>query len=91
MDPWHNNMINAGKELPRGDDLAKQLVSIVKILHMMPALKTQVLDRLQAEVRHYLARPNDFIRTQNGEIFIKDPNVDYRRVYVDKATRGRGW
>ena len=91
MDPWHNDMLTAGKSLPRRDDIAEQLIAIVKILHMMPALRVGVLRYVQEEVQHYLAKPNDFMRTQNGELVIKEPNKDYRFIYEDKSTAARGW
>ena len=91
MESEHTSMINAGKSLPRGDDLANQFIVITKILHMMPVLRAHVLKYVQDEVKHYLASPNDYMRCENGELVRKDPSKDYRGVYKDKSTRGRGW
>ena len=88
----HNKMVNAGKqEFTRTVDLEEQLLTIVKVLHMMPELRQRIFKLVQNEIQHYLHKPNDFIRAYTGELLLKDAKHDYSKQYKDKDTRGRGW
>lgn len=84
-------MIDAGKKVVAPANLEEQLITIVKVLHMMPILRAKIFKLVQDEIARYLAKPNDYMRSQNGELILKDPNVDFSKIYTDKSTRGRGW